>query len=79
MRNAERRKVNVLVMKCLRSLMEGPRMDSSELTGVSKIWNRMGVGEVSRPESIEMTWIEWTGTILLAGVHSRSKWSAGTG
>ena len=52
---------------------------SQELRGVQKIWNRKGVGKVSGPESIEMMWIEWMGTILLAGVDSRSKWSVGTG
>ena len=39
MRSAERRKVNVLEMKCLRSLVGVSRMDRV------RSWNRKGVSE----------------------------------
>ena len=51
MRSAERRKVNVLEMKCLRSLVEVSRMDK---VGNEERRARIEKELVSRAESIEM-------------------------
>ena len=53
-RSAERRKVNVLKMKCLRSLVE--------VSGIVRVWNeeleyRKGAFEQIGSEIIEMVWI----------------------
>ena len=54
MRSAERRKVNVLEMKCLKSMVEMSRMDRVRNEEVRR---RAGiVSEYSRSKSIEMVW-----------------------
>ena len=45
MRSAARRKVNVLEMKCLRSLVRVSRMDRVRNEEVHGSWNRKGVSE----------------------------------
>ena len=48
MRSAERRKVNVLEMKCLRSLVGVSRMDRvirNDRRGAKERWNRKRVSE----------------------------------
>ena len=55
MRNAERRKVNVLEMKCLRSLVGVSRMDRIRNEDVIRRAERVeGVGEYSGSEIVEM-------------------------
>ena len=54
MSSAKRKKVNVLKMKCLRSLARVTRMDRSEK--VRRRGPRKGAGESSGSESIEMVW-----------------------
>ena len=49
MRSAERRKVNVLEIKCLRSLVEVLQMDRVR---TEEVCRRAGI----RSESIEMVW-----------------------
>ena len=59
MRSAERRKLNVLQMKCFRSLVGVSRMDrfsNVRNEGASESWNRNGVSGYSRSESIKMAW-----------------------
>ena len=55
MRSAERRKVNVLEMKCLRSMVGVSRMDRVRNEEVRR---RAGIERelASRAESIEMVW-----------------------
>ena len=57
MRNAVRRKVNVLEMKCLRNLVRVSRMDRVRNEEVHKRARiEKGVNEQSRSERIEMVW-----------------------
>ena len=57
MRSAERRKVNALEMKCLRSLVGVSRMDRVRYKEVRiGELEYKGVSEKSRSESIEMVW-----------------------
>ena len=72
-RCAERRKVNVLKMKCLSSLVGVSRMD--------RVRNRKGVSEYSRSESIEMVFTCGKNERVLdgqKGVDGASKWRTGT-
>ena len=57
MRGADRRKVNVLEMKCLRSLVGVSRMDRVRNEEVHRIAIiKKLVGEYCRSESIEIVW-----------------------
>ena len=56
MRSTERRKVNVLEMKCSRSLVGVSRMDRVRNEEVHRRAGIAGVSEQSRSESIEMVW-----------------------
>ena len=81
MRSAERRKVNVLEMKCLRSLAGVSRMDRVRNQEVSR---RAGIERelVSRvDQSIEMVWACGKNRRVpydQKGVDGGSKWRAGT-
>ena len=48
--------MNVPVMKFLRSLFGVSRMNRVRNEEVQESWNRKGVSELSRSESIEMVW-----------------------
>ena len=57
MRSAERRKVNIVEKKCLRSLVGVSRMDRIR---IEEVRSRAGIERewrVERSESIEMVWL----------------------
>ena len=82
MRSAERRKVNVLEMKCLRSLVEVSRMDRVPNEEVRR---RAGIERelASRADQRVLGWfmhVERKGEYRMArsGVDGRSQWRTGT-
>ena len=83
MRSAERRKVNVLEMKCLRSLVGVSRMDRVRNVEVS---SSDGIERelASRADQRVLRWLVWAcgnyGRVSYGqnGVDGGSKWRAGT-
>ena len=70
MRSAERREVNVLEMKCLKSfVMQCQEQIELGMIDVYKRWNEKGVGDLSGSKSIGDldTWREWMNTVWLEG------------